>query len=43
MLERDCGQDGIHDKRPGGLTVAHKLAQDVPMTLTRIEDSGGGL
>jgi len=27
MLERDRGEDGVHDQRFGGLTVAHKAAQ----------------
>jgi len=24
MLERDRGEDGVHDQRAGGLAVAHK-------------------
>jgi hypothetical protein len=31
MLERDSGEDSIHHQRAGGLSLAHKAAQDVPV------------
>lgn len=40
MLQRDGGEDGVHDERTGGLALAHQAAQDVPMPLARLEDTG---
>jgi len=43
MLERDCSEDRVHDKRAGGLAVAHKTTQNVPVPLARLENAGGWL
>jgi hypothetical protein len=43
MLERDCSEDRVHDKRAGGLAVARKTTQDVPVPLARLENAGGWL
>jgi len=43
MLERDCGEDGVHDQWAGSLSVAHETAQDVPVSFARIENPCGGL
>jgi hypothetical protein len=43
MRERDCSEDRVHDKRAGGLAVAHKTTQDVPVPLARLENAGGWL
>ena len=43
MLERDRGEDRVHDERAGGLAVVHKAAQDVPVPLARLENAGGRL
>jgi hypothetical protein len=43
MLKRDCGEDRIHDKRAGGLAVAYKTTQDIPVPLARLENAGGWL
>ncbi len=40
MFEGDRGKDGVHDKRAGGLAVAHKAAQNVPVPLARLENAG---
>jgi hypothetical protein len=38
MLERDRGEDGVHDQRADGLSVAHETAQDVPVPFARDEN-----
>src|SRR5271165_5823547 len=43
VFEGDCGKNGVHDERTGGLALAHKAAQDVPVPLARLENAGGGL
>jgi len=43
MFERDRGEDGIHDKRTGSLSIAHNTAQDFPVPLARIENPRGPL
>jgi hypothetical protein len=43
VLERDRGEDRVHDKRAGGLAVVHKAAEDVPVPLARLENTGGRL
>jgi hypothetical protein len=43
MLKSDGSENRVHDKRAGGLAVAHKTAQDVPVPLARLEDPGGWL
>ena len=43
MLKSDGSEDRVHDKRAGGLAVAHKTAQDVPVPLARLENPGGWL
>ena len=43
MFQRNCGDDGVHDKRASGLALAPQAAQDFPMALARIEDASGGL
>jgi len=41
MLQRDRGEDGVHDQRAGSLSVAHKTAQDVPAPFARIGNPHG--
>jgi hypothetical protein len=43
MLDGDCGQDRVHDKRANGLAVAYKTTQDIPVPLSRLENAGGWL
>jgi hypothetical protein len=43
MFERDRGEDCVHDKRAGRLSVAHKTAQDFPVPFARIENPCGWL
>jgi hypothetical protein len=43
MLESDRGEDRVHDKRAGGLAVTDKTAQNVPVSLARLENAGGWL
>jgi hypothetical protein len=43
MLKRDCGEDRVHDKRAGGLAIAYKITQDIPVPLARLENAGGWL
>ena len=43
MLDRDCGEDRVHDKRAGGLSVAYKTAQDIPVPIARLKNAGGWL
>jgi hypothetical protein len=41
MLDRDCGEDRVHDKRAGGLFAAYKTAGDIPVPL--VKNAGGWL
>ena len=43
MLERDCSGNRVHDQRPGGLALAHKLLEDVPVPLAGLDHTGRGL
>ena len=43
MLERDCGEHGVHDERACCLALADEAAQDFPVPLARIEDAGDRL
>src|SRR5215469_4879073 len=43
MFQRDCREDGVHDQRTGSLSIAHKLAQDVPVPFARVENPCGRL
>jgi hypothetical protein len=36
MLQRDRGEDSVHDQRAGSLTALHETAQDVPVPLARL-------
>jgi len=40
VLEGDRREDGIHDERTRGLPPVQQLAQDLPVTLARVEDAG---
>jgi len=39
VLKSDGSEDRVHDKRAGGLAVAHKTTQDVPVPLPRLENA----
>jgi hypothetical protein len=39
VFQRNRGDDGVHDERAGGLALAHQAAQDLPVPLTRFEDT----
>ena len=43
MFERDCSEDGVHNKWAGSLSVAHESAQNVPVPFARIENPGSRL
>ena len=43
MLERDRGEDGVHNEWAGSLSVLHKTAQDLPVPIARFENPGGWL
>jgi len=43
MLERDCGEHRVHNKWAGGLAIAHKITQDIPVPLARLKNAGGWL
>jgi hypothetical protein len=43
MLDRDRGEDSVHDERAGSLSVAHKTGQDVPMPLAGLKNPDGRL
>jgi hypothetical protein len=43
MFDCDRGKDGVHDKRTGGLALAHEATQNIPMPLARLENTGTGL
>jgi hypothetical protein len=43
MLDCDCGEYCVHDKRAGGLAVAYKTAQDILVSLTGLKNTGGRL
>ena len=42
MLDGDGRERGIHDERPGDLTVRGQAPEDWPVPLARVEHSGGG-
>ena len=39
VLDRERGQNGVHHERSDRLAVVQESAQDVPVTLTRIQDA----
>src|SRR5271166_18585 len=40
MFQGDSGKDGVHDERAGGLAVADKATQNVPVALARLDNAG---